>query len=210
VHRDLKLQNFMFANKDPTSPLKLIDFGLSKHFDESERMGRLVGTPYYIAPEVWDGHYTERCDHWSLGICAYMLMLGALPFLGGDLDSVRHAIRRREPAYRNDSFALSPTAKDFLQGLLRKNPADRPELVDCFCHPFMDASLASGSVETASVAAINLVKYLNLGDTKRVLLRTVALCLSSEQIAKLKQGFDDLDVDKNGVISIQELRYVCL
>lgn len=44
----MELQNFMFENGSPDAPLKLIDFGLSKHLDEHETMARLVGTPYYM------------------------------------------------------------------------------------------------------------------------------------------------------------------
>jgi len=52
VHRDLKPENFLLVSKDPDSDLKVIDFGLSKRFEDGEVMKARVGTPYYIAPEV--------------------------------------------------------------------------------------------------------------------------------------------------------------
>lgn len=52
VHRDLKLENFLFESERDDSELKLIDFGLSQHFKANEKMTDRVGTPYYVAPEV--------------------------------------------------------------------------------------------------------------------------------------------------------------
>lgn len=82
VHRDLKLENFLFEGDSATSPLIMIDFGLSKHFDPNERMTQRVGSCYYTAPEVLSGDYDYRCDIWSLGVICYMLLSGSPPFYG--------------------------------------------------------------------------------------------------------------------------------
>jgi len=82
VHRDLKLENFLLDNDDNNSSLKLIDFGLSAYFKESQKLRRAVGTPYYVAPEVLRSNYTSACDIWSLGVIAYMLVSGVAPFYG--------------------------------------------------------------------------------------------------------------------------------
>ncbi|CAN1750872.1 Calcium-dependent protein kinase 8 [Linum perenne] len=52
MHRDLKPENFLFANKKETSPLKAIDFGLSVFFKPEETFNEIVGSPYYMAPEM--------------------------------------------------------------------------------------------------------------------------------------------------------------
>ena len=71
IFRDLKPENFIFLDESEDSPLKVIDFGCSAIFaDEKGRkriMHSLLGTPYYIAPEVLEGEYTEKCDIWSAG-----------------------------------------------------------------------------------------------------------------------------------------------
>ena len=75
---DLKLENFLFEDKGTNSPLKLIDFGLSKHFVPHEQMRQVVGSAYYTAPEVLRGSYDQRCDVWSIGVIGYMLLSGNL------------------------------------------------------------------------------------------------------------------------------------
>ena len=82
AHRDLKLENFLFEESGMQNPLKLIDFGLSKHFVPRESMHQVVGSAYYTAPEVLNGDYDHRCDVWSLGVISYMLLTGAPPFNG--------------------------------------------------------------------------------------------------------------------------------
>ena len=62
VHRDLKLENFLFDSPGPDAELKMIDFGLSKHFKSGEYHHEPVGTRYTVAPEVLKRTYDEKVD----------------------------------------------------------------------------------------------------------------------------------------------------
>ena len=60
VHRDLKPENFLMNDESEEAEIKLIDFGLSKRFsqkDQMQKMHTVVGTSYYVAPEVLKGEY---------------------------------------------------------------------------------------------------------------------------------------------------------
>jgi len=82
-HRDLKPENILIDNKETLS-IKLIDFGTSQKFEDEEKMELVLGTAYYIAPEVLKGEYDEKCDVWSIGVILYILLSGEPPFPGGD------------------------------------------------------------------------------------------------------------------------------
>ena len=66
--------------------LKLIDFGLSAKFSDKTGvrvpMDTIVGTPYYMAPEILQGTYGPECDVWSVGVIMYILLCGCYPFAG--------------------------------------------------------------------------------------------------------------------------------
>ena len=83
AHRDLKPENVMYGSDDR---IKIIDFGLSKHTVQqngaSNKFKTVVGTPYYLAPEVLHGDYSKECDCWSLGVIMYVIISSYLPFHG--------------------------------------------------------------------------------------------------------------------------------
>ena len=100
----------MFKTVDDSSEIVIIDFGLSASLnpeirDESDdgalEQGRdhlktKVGTPYYIAPEVFRKDYTRACDIWSVGVIVYILLCGYPPFSGNNekeiMDQVKHGV----------------------------------------------------------------------------------------------------------------------
>lgn len=82
VHRDLKPENILI-DKELNNSVKVIDFGTSVFYQkDGELLSKLLGTPYYIAPEVLNKKYDERCDVWSIGVILYVLLSGKPPFNG--------------------------------------------------------------------------------------------------------------------------------
>ena len=62
VHRDLKLENILYSDKNDDSEIKVIDFGLANKFNKTNQMKSLCGTPIYMSPEMLKGKYDKKCD----------------------------------------------------------------------------------------------------------------------------------------------------
>lgn len=86
-HRDLKPENFMLSHKGPNAEIKIIDFGMSIKFRENE-MRSMVGTPFYLAPEMMNETYGKECDYWSLGVIIYLMLVGKQPFAGNNINDI--------------------------------------------------------------------------------------------------------------------------
>jgi calcium-dependent protein kinase len=92
-HRDLKPENILIDDKDKNT-IKLIDFGTSQPFANEEKMELVLGTAYYIAPEVLQGNYDEKCDLWSIGVILYILLSGIPPFPGQTDEEIMQKVRK--------------------------------------------------------------------------------------------------------------------
>ena len=93
VHRDLKPENLLMEEDDSNS-IKVIDFGTSQFFDPDEHMDKTYGTAYYIAPEILEKDYNEKCDVWSVGVIMYILLTGRPPFDGRSDEQIINNVRK--------------------------------------------------------------------------------------------------------------------
>lgn len=87
-HRDLKPENILI--EEGTRRVKVIDFGTAEAFDPAKGLEGIIGTPYYIAPEVLaeNRHYDLKCDIWSLGVILFILVTGQPPFNGASDEEI--------------------------------------------------------------------------------------------------------------------------
>merc|ERR1712190_351157 len=121
VHRDLKLENFLYEKKD-SDHLKLIDFGFSHIWEPNTKMALSCGTLAYVAPEVLNKNYTGQCDLWSIGVIVFILLAGYMPFNGTE-DVQIAQIRAGRFTVKADKWAnISDKAKDFSKKLLTVDP----------------------------------------------------------------------------------------
>jgi serine/threonine protein kinase len=122
VHRDLKPENFLFTTKDENAQLKAIDFGLSDFIKPDERLNDIVGSAYYVAPEVLHRSYSMEADVWSIGVITYILLCGSRPFWARTESGIFRAVLRADPSFEEVPWpSISPHAKDFVKRLLNKD-----------------------------------------------------------------------------------------
>ena len=160
VHRDIKPENIMLT-KD--GELKLIDFGLSQRQTGMTKMKTIAGTPYYMAPEVLDGHYDSKCDIWSLGVILYVFMCGYLPFQGSTRNEVFHKIVNGKYHFNHPEFkVVSDEAKDLIRKLLEVDYKKRYSAAQALQHPFFTKQSKATNVTKSSGAALdkNVIKRL--------------------------------------------------
>jgi len=119
VHRDLKYENIMFSSNCPRSKIQIIDFGSSKSFEPDGYLQTVVGTIYYMAPQVFQGKYNAKADMWSVGVLAYMLLTSQLPFFGDSRNEIMERIVMGEYNFQGRCWKdVSQTSKDIVSGLL--------------------------------------------------------------------------------------------
>jgi len=220
IHRDLKLENFLFSSTDPDSELKMIDFGLSKHFKFGEMQHEAVGTPYTVAPEVIRGCYDERCDVWAIGVITFLLLSGDPPFggCGGPepLMQVRENILRGWFEFEPEDVwnKVSRQAKDFIKKLLVTDPNRRPTAREVQTSAWLGEwankdRKAKDNVLNPNVVTA-LVNFKEYSDMRKLLCEVLSFTLLPDQIADLRQEFEKLDTDGSGEISLAGLKQVLI
>lgn len=219
VHRDIKLENFIFVDKSQDAELKLIDFGLSKHFEGNEVIHGAVGTPFYVAPEVLTNNYSNKCDIWSIGVIAFMLLVGFPPFDGDDdrhtLQLVRtqpisfdhkvSLLRITEKALNNipcQNFRqVSADAIDFVRVCLDRNVDTRPCAKELLLHRWFAMEVKRKSCRrVCSKAVKRLLRFSRQKAFVKICLELVAHTLTNDQIGLLREQFSEFDLEHNGVL----------
>lgn len=222
MYRDVKTENFLFLDESPESPLKATDFGLSiRHAPYEAPLTSRTGTPVYMAPEVILQSYDAQCDLWSVGMMICQLLTGRFPHWKevskvGLKDLWKSILTMRvdlETAFWRSQ--LSKDARDFLSKLLVRDPACRMTAVEALRHPWvMEGGTAQDMFLEGSVMQ-RLQRFATYGDLKQLILMKVsqeilepveldqsfALDFGNE----LRQLFDELDTDRSGSISTDEL-----
>ena len=220
IHRDLKLENFLFSDSSPESELKMIDFGLSKHFTFGEVQHEAVGTPYTVAPEVIRGSYDERCDVWAIGVITYLLLSGESPFggCGGPepLMLVRDNILKGDYEFEPAEVwaEVSELATTFIKRLLVTDPTLRPTAREVQKDPWLTEMANRSKTNDDSVLNPNVVKALvnfkEYSDMRKLLCEVLSFTLIPDQIQGLRKEFEKMDTDGSGEISMSALKSVLL
>jgi len=217
IHRDLKLENFLFSTTETGSILKMIDFGLSKHFSFGECHTQPVGTPYTVAPEIILQTYTEKCDIWAVGVITFLLLSGETPFGGidgEDLQEVRDKILEGEIIFEPADIwdHVSDLAKDFVRVTLTSDPTARPTAKEVQRHKWIQIYSKKEHDEGTKLnpnVVEALVSFKEFSDMRKLLCEVLSFTLLPEQLNDLRVEFEKID-DGEGEISLADLKQVLL
>ena len=183
IHRDLKLENIMIDSieKDnitcePYFYIKIIDFGSAKYCSKLNTEKQIIGSTYYIAPEVLKQNYNEKCDTWSIGVLLYMLLTKKAPFNGKNNEIIIEKIE--EGNYDKKCKKLleySPEVRDLLDNLLEIDVNKRFSARKALNHPWFKiyggrTLFSNFSLDELKKVLVNLFNFKNNNKIQELVL----------------------------------------
>lgn len=216
VHRDLKPENFVFESNDNDANIVLIDFGCAKQVKDEQEYKDLVGTVYYLAPELAaqssrvskTGAVLKCADIWSIGVIAYVMLTGRPPFKGRSNKDIFTRIIKEQLAFPND-VELSEGFRDFVRKALVKNPHKRLTMEDALRHPWVQGK-AAAEIQLNQDVIRYLRQFNYQSKLKKAITRTLAKNMSQEPEKEVHRHFTRLDKDGNGYLAADELKLLLL
>eukprot|EP00747_Dinoflagellata_sp_TGD_P080653 gnl/TRDRNA2_/TRDRNA2_160988_c1_seq1.p1 gnl/TRDRNA2_/TRDRNA2_160988_c1~~gnl/TRDRNA2_/TRDRNA2_160988_c1_seq1.p1 ORF type:complete len:566 (+),score=162.35 gnl/TRDRNA2_/TRDRNA2_160988_c1_seq1:76-1773(+) len=207
VHRDIKLENFLYESKN-SDHLKLIDFGFSKIWDKNAKMDLSCGTLAYVAPEVLAKNYTSQCDLWSLGVVVFILLVGYMPFSGSEkhqtecIKSGKFTVKK--PAWDK----VTEVAFDFVKKLIKVDPKERLSADGALKHPWIAdrATIQADIVDQGVVDALS--DFAKASKFRRACMSMMAWSLTNDERKQVRDIFMQMDKNKSGTIKLWELKKV--
>eukprot|EP01069_Polyplicarium_translucidae_P003475 Polyplicarium_translucidae@DN231_c0_g1_i2.p1 len=211
VHRDLKPENLLLQSKSADALIKIIDFGLSTHFqpEGDKKMKDKIGTAYYIAPEVLHGTYDEKCDVWSIGVILYILLSGCPPFYGATEYEILKRVETGKYSFSLPQWRkVSDSAKDLIRRMLTYVPAMRISALEALEHEWMQ--LTSEQVMDLPALEQTMENMRQFQSSQR-LAQAAMLYMGSklttvEETTQLTEIFRKLDKNGDGQLDRTELK----
>ena len=219
-HRDLKPQNVLFCDESPNSPVKVVDFGISKIFDPSltnlqnekqgenklKKMDSQMGTLYFISPEILKGSYSEKCDIWSLGIILYYLLCGYPPFKGGNDNILMQEILESKIKFPKEEWKnISESAKDLISKMLCPEKK-RISAFEVLNHKWFKTKLKKKLEKKITFDFDKLSTYKNFNILKKSILLFLASRLNIEESNAITEIFKKIDECKTGTIDFDDFK----
>jgi len=215
IHRDLKPENILIIdrNKNGYPRIKICDFGTSLMVEKGGVQKKLVGSSYYIAPEVLKKHYNEKCDIWSCGVILYILLSGRPPFGGDDDNEIMGNVSTGRYDLHSSPFnRISKSAIDLIKKLLIMDKDKRISAQEALNHPWFKEKKAKELYN--QIKDENIIKSLlnNLKNYKREsVIQETALAYLVHNFPQMKDVvnacklFSQIDINGDGKVTEKEL-----
>ena len=209
THRDLKPENILFENNSPDAEIKIIDFGLSRKYSKDGKLHSVLGTPYYVAPEVLKGNYDQKCDIWSIGAMTYLLLCGKPPFNGNSDQEIFNNILNSEVKFDSPIWNnVSNNAKNFVKLCLERNRNRRPSAYKALDHPWFSNVLnATHRLQNLKPDILISIKNFNIKQRfKQMIIKHLLTTMKKDELKVYKSAFFAIDFFHNGCIEEPELK----
>ena len=212
MHRDLKPENILVTKKDENGlyRIKLCDFGTSHVFKVGEKEKNIMGSTYYIAPEVLNRKYDFKCDLWSVGVIMYVLLTKKIPFQGTSDKEVRKNIKKKSSKYiKKPILIYSQYAQDLLDGLLEKDyskriNAEKALEYDVFKVHDCKEKINQINKESINKFISNIKKYKRHNAFQETAISYLIHNSESEQIYEAQKLFNIFDINNDGKINFSD------
>jgi len=212
IHRDLKPENIIFVSNDKDI-IKLIDFGTAIEIkDKGKKLKKVIGTPYYIAPEVLKENYNEKCDIWSCGVILFILLCGYPPFNGRSNKEIYNKIENSAPIFYDEEWnEISKEAKDLCKKMLKKNPNERLSAEESLKHNWFNIINTNFNDEKISVnqnkIIENMAQFVHHNKFKQAILQFISTQFDlKKEEEDLRNIFKEFDKSNKGVISKEDFK----
>ena len=209
VHRDLKPENILLEDKGNDSIIKIIDWGCAKNFNKNEKLTNKDGTPYYIAPEVLDGNYDEKCDIWSCGVILYIMLCGYPPFDGESEEEILDKVKKGSFEFPKEEWKnISKDAIDLIEKMLTFESNKRISALECLRHNWFIKNKNKGisDKKTAKNIISNMKKFKRGKKLEQASIAFIVnQLISKDERKELIKQFQDWDTNGDGVLSRDEI-----
>ena len=216
-HKDIKPENILFLNNKPDSPIKILDFGLSKIFGEirplmkgnkmeKNVMSARVGTAYYMSPEAIQGNYDNKCDIWSCGVILYIMLCGYPPFDGETEHDIFKAITRKKFSFPEEEWKIiSDDAKDLIKHMIC-DADKRFNAESVLNHQWVEKCAPNAKESLANYNSNSLSNYNKLYKLTKFIIEFISSRIGECNINHLKTIFEEMDTNKDGTLTLNEIK----
>ena len=214
LHRDLKPENILLECKEKNNiKIKIIDFGTAKIFEKNKTEKKIIGSSYYIAPEVLYQSYNEKCDLWSCGVIMYILLSSSPPFAGKCDNEIFENIKRGFFDLEGEKWQnISINAKNLIKNLLEKNVGIRISAEEALEHKWFKNLNTKENLNFVEPAKIKKMLIQLTAYSPDKLLQHIALAYlvhnfpQHDEVITANKLFNMIDDNSNGKINEEELK----
>jgi len=206
IYRDIKPDNFLLSSDKPDAVLKATDFGISKFMKPGETTDEFMGTPTYMAPEVFNMECGFPSDIWSAGVMLYWLLSGEFPFKGSNKMQLGMQVVQQDPCMEGESWnEVSNEAKEVIRLMLTKDPEERATVKELLAHKWFKQVVGTKARPPGNLLLRRLRLFVKMHEFKKEALRRTIRNLDAEYLVGVRAMFGAMNVSGSGDLTLEEL-----